>query len=73
MMTTPCGEDVCQDAKYHLDDFVNYITTDRVIDENDPGQIADVNQDLVCPICSNILLNPQDCIQCDTSFCDNCI
>ncbi len=29
--------------------------------------------DLVCPICSNLLIDPQDCIACDTSFCKDCI
>jgi hypothetical protein len=33
----------------------------------------DIDYDLVCPICSNLLLDPLDCMTCDSSFCQLCI
>ena len=61
-MTTPGEDQGCGDAKNQVSEFVDYISTDRVVDQTDPGKIAEINQDLICPICTNVLLNPQDCI-----------
>lgn len=68
-----------EDGTDELREFPNYIATERVIPamkESTSSQINqeyDINPDLICPICSNILINPQDCVQCDTSFCELCI
>ena len=56
-------------------DFPSYITTERVVvGEGENARISDsIHSDIVCPICSNVLIAPQDCITCDTSFCQACM
>ncbi|CDW72756.1 high mobility group protein [Stylonychia lemnae] len=49
-----------------LIDWEKQVKTDRIISN-------DSNCQFECIICSNLLLDPVDCITCDTSFCKHCI
>ena len=49
---------------------LNYhVKTDRVVNTEHSITQQDIENELVCPICSNLLLDPKDCLTCDTSFC----
>ena len=59
-------ENILNDEE-NIKEFPDYIVTERVVGTEE------LNSDLTCPICLTLLINPVDCIKCDTSFCNACI
>ena len=50
-----------------------FLASDKESGLADQTGTGDLDHDLICPICMNLLLQPQDCLACDTSFCQACI
>lgn len=83
----PALQSATQKPVFSTSEQLNYsVKTDRLMfrDMNGhfivPGEYTaeseltmEPSDDMVCPICQNLLLDPFDCFTCDTSFCKSCI
>ena len=56
-----------------IEEYDKYIKSDRILI---PIHIENKDiyiKEFECPICQNLLCDPQDCIRCDQSYCKQCI